>query len=60
MSSSHGIGEILNWLLPLLTEGLNFEKIEKKSSEPLEIHIDFPVSQKAWQNQITYFKSTEK
>ena len=32
MCSSHGIGEVLNWLLPLLSEGLklNFEKIEEK------------------------------
>ena len=32
MCSSHGIGEVLNWLLSLLSEGLklNFEKIEEK------------------------------
>ena len=32
MCSIHGIGEVLNWLLPLLSEGLklNFEKIEEK------------------------------
>ena len=60
MCSSHGIGEILNWLLPLLSEGLNFEKIEENSSEPLEIHIDSLIFQKARQNQITYFKSTRK
>ena len=60
MCSSHGIGEILNWLLPLLSEGLNFEKIEENSSEPLEIHIDSLIFQKARQNQVTYFKSTRK
>ena len=35
-------------------------KSKKNSSEPLEIHIDSLVSQKARQNQITYFKSTRK
>ena len=35
-------------------------KSKKNSSEPLEIHIDSPVSQKARQNQITYFKSRRK
>ena len=28
----HGICEILNWLLPLLSQSLNFEKIEKKKN----------------------------
>ena len=37
-----------------------WENWKKNSSEPLEIHIDSPVSQKARQNQITYFKSTGK
>ena len=37
-----------------------WENWKKNSSEPLEIHIDSPVSQKARQNQITYFKSTRK
>ena len=46
MCSSHGICESLNWPLPLLSQGLNFEKITKKPSEPLEIHIDSPVSQR--------------
>ena len=36
------------------------ENRKKKSSEPLEIYVDSPVSQKARQNQITYFKSTRK
>ena len=40
--------------------GLNFEKIKKNPSEPLEIYTDSSVSQKARQNQITYFKSTGK
>ena len=35
-------------------------KSKKNSSEPLEIHIDSLISQKARQNQITYFKSTRK
>ena len=56
MCSNHVIGVILNLPLPLLPEGLNFEKIKKKFSEPLEKHIGSPVSQKASQKSITYFK----
>ena len=58
--SSHGIGEILNWLLPLLSEGLNFEKIEEKFLRTARNTYYSLVSQKTRQNQITYFKSTRK
>ena len=60
MCSSHGIGEILNWLLPLLSEGLNFEKIEEKflrTTRDTYWFFRFPEGQ-AKSN--THFKSTRK
>ena len=62
MCSSHGIGEVLNWLLSLLSEGLklNFEKIEEKFLRTARNTYYSLVSQKTRQNQITYFKSTRK